>query len=359
MAESPRPPGSLCQAARLGFPHLNRLLLRFPNLTDVDLVHLDSDISPCEFVPEKNLLPPASIDGRLRVVAQGCPNLRKLVLNAATESGMSSVAEETRPRWEQTLLSDFPSLSHSMFDPNCVGEIIKRQNNAFLSFRFFQWVSSQPGFSPVPQFCSVLFNTLVEAKAAKAAKSFLPSFPEFQPQPPSLESFIRCLCDNGAIYDAHDVFSWLKSFQLCAFSISLEFSSFGFSTYMMESGLVGDVDTVGYLIRAFCKDNKLSKAYELLRQVIEATHTPDNIAFTKLISGFCRDGYYVKVSELLHLMIAKDRLPDIFTSQEIIYGLYKNGMRNEAFPDIFTYQEIIYIFDPIHYYYIITSNVKC
>ncbi|XP_043717448.1 F-box protein At5g51370-like [Telopea speciosissima] len=92
-----------------------RLLLRFPNLTDVDLVaacidsprssgillthkflsvHLDSDFSPCEFVPEKNLLPPASIDGGLRVIAQGCPNLRKLVLNAATESGLSSVAEE-------------------------------------------------------------------------------------------------------------------------------------------------------------------------------------------------------------------------------------------------------------------------
>ncbi|XP_043710109.1 pentatricopeptide repeat-containing protein At5g18950-like [Telopea speciosissima] len=76
---------------------------------------------------------------------------------------------------------------------------------------------------------------------------------------------------------------------------------------MMESGLVGDVDTVGYLIRAFCKDNKLSKAYELLRQVIEAGHTPDNIVFIKLISGFCRDESYVKVSELLHLMIAKQK----------------------------------------------------
>ncbi|XP_042509870.1 F-box protein At5g51380-like isoform X2 [Macadamia integrifolia] len=91
-----------------------RLLSRFPNLTDVDLVaacidsprssgillthkflsvHLDSDFWP-EFVPEKNLLPPALIDRGLRVLAQGFPNLRKLVLNAATVSGLSSVAEE-------------------------------------------------------------------------------------------------------------------------------------------------------------------------------------------------------------------------------------------------------------------------
>ncbi|XP_042482424.1 pentatricopeptide repeat-containing protein At5g18950-like [Macadamia integrifolia] len=248
----------------------------------------------------------------------------------------------TRPRWEQTLLSDFPSLNHCMFDPNCFGEIIKRQNNAFLSFRFFQWVSSHPGFSPGPQFCSVLFDTLVEAKAAKAAKSFLLTFPGFQPQPSSLESFIRCLCDDGAIYDALGVFSQLKNLNFMPAlsvwnsallgSLRIERTDLVWDLYakMMESGLVGDVDTVGYLIRAFCKDNKLSEAYELLRQVIEAGHTPDNIAFTKLISGFCRDGNYAKVSELLHLMIAKGRLPDIFTYQEIIFGLCKNGMGNEA-----------------------------
>ncbi|XP_042506522.1 F-box protein At5g51370-like [Macadamia integrifolia] len=92
-----------------------RLLSRFPNLTDVDLVaacidsprnsgillthkllsvHLDADFSPGGFVPEDNLLPPATIDRGLRVLARGCPNLRKLVLIAANEAGLSSVAEE-------------------------------------------------------------------------------------------------------------------------------------------------------------------------------------------------------------------------------------------------------------------------
>ncbi|KAJ4952235.1 hypothetical protein NE237_029067 [Protea cynaroides] len=92
-----------------------RLLSRFPNLTDVDLaaacidsprnsgivlthkllsVHLDSDFLPRGFVPEENLLPPALIDRGLRILAQGCPNLRKLVLFAATESALPSVAEE-------------------------------------------------------------------------------------------------------------------------------------------------------------------------------------------------------------------------------------------------------------------------
>ncbi|XP_043693192.1 F-box protein At5g51370-like [Telopea speciosissima] len=92
-----------------------RLLSRFPNLTDVDLVaacidsprnsgillthkllsvHIDADFLPGRFVPEDNLLPPALIDRGLRALARGCPNLRKLVLIAATESGLSSVAEE-------------------------------------------------------------------------------------------------------------------------------------------------------------------------------------------------------------------------------------------------------------------------
>ncbi|KAJ4955938.1 hypothetical protein NE237_012721 [Protea cynaroides] len=92
-----------------------RLLSRFPNLTDVNLVaacidsprrsgillthkllsvHLDSVLPNGGFIPEENLLPPESIDRGLQVLAQGCPNLRKLVLIAATETGLSSVAEE-------------------------------------------------------------------------------------------------------------------------------------------------------------------------------------------------------------------------------------------------------------------------
>ncbi|XP_042490711.1 pentatricopeptide repeat-containing protein At5g18950-like [Macadamia integrifolia] len=105
---------------------------------------------------------------------------------------------------------------------------------------------------------------------------------------------------------------------------------------MMESGLVGDVDTVGYLIRAFCKDNKLYEPYELLRQVSDAGHTPDNIAFTKLISGFSRDGNYAKNgmgNEALRVFNdLKDRgyAPDRVMYTTMIDGLCKMGRLGEA-----------------------------
>ncbi|XP_058104459.1 F-box protein At5g51370-like [Magnolia sinica] len=99
----------------LDFPFLSsgRLFARFPNLTDVDLVpasiqtpqnssiilthaflslHLGSDFSSGCFFRDELLLPSDFIDNGLRVLARGCPNLRKLVLIAATVMGLSSVA---------------------------------------------------------------------------------------------------------------------------------------------------------------------------------------------------------------------------------------------------------------------------
>ncbi|XP_077235422.1 F-box protein At5g51370-like [Tasmannia lanceolata] len=91
------------------------LVSRFPNLTDVDIVsacigspknsgillthsfisiHLDSHFSDGKFIREEQLLPSDVIDQGLRILARGCPNLRKLVLIAATDTGLASVAVE-------------------------------------------------------------------------------------------------------------------------------------------------------------------------------------------------------------------------------------------------------------------------
>ncbi|KAH7852415.1 hypothetical protein Vadar_024553 [Vaccinium darrowii] len=100
---------------------------------------------------------------------------------------------------------------------------------------------------------------------------------------------------------------------------------------MMDNGVVGDVDTVGYLIQAFCIDGNVSKGYELLRQVLEDGFVPSIVAFNELISGFCKDGKYWRVSALLHTMIAKNCRSGIFTYQEIISSLFKRGIPREGF----------------------------
>ncbi|XP_059666934.1 F-box protein At5g07670-like isoform X2 [Cornus florida] len=92
-----------------------RLFLRFPNLTHVDLVHgcvnsprnsgillthksvtfhIDSNTWSGGFIPERYISSVEKIDLGLKALANGCPNLRKLMVINASEVGLLSVAEE-------------------------------------------------------------------------------------------------------------------------------------------------------------------------------------------------------------------------------------------------------------------------
>uniref|UniRef100_A0A5B7BT61 F-box domain-containing protein n=1 Tax=Davidia involucrata TaxID=16924 RepID=A0A5B7BT61_DAVIN len=92
-----------------------RLFLRFPNLIHVDLVHgcvasprnssillthklvsfhIDSNISQGGYIPEKYIFSADEIDSGLKALANGCPNLRKLMVINASEMGLLTVAEE-------------------------------------------------------------------------------------------------------------------------------------------------------------------------------------------------------------------------------------------------------------------------
>ncbi|XP_044504391.1 F-box protein At5g07670-like [Mangifera indica] len=95
------------------FLESGRLFLRFPNLTNVDLInasivsprnsdillshkllsfHVDSGVS--RFYENHMLLPVEMIDKGLANLASGCPNLRRLVVIGASKFGLLSVAEE-------------------------------------------------------------------------------------------------------------------------------------------------------------------------------------------------------------------------------------------------------------------------
>ncbi|KAL1366966.1 hypothetical protein HN51_021014 [Arachis hypogaea] len=269
----------------------------------------------------------------------------------------------TTPRWETTLLSQYPSFNFK--DPSFFLHYLTHQHNAFLSLRFFYWLCSSCGFSPDQSSCSALFDELVNAGASKAAKALL-DWPDFNPGPHSLEGYIRSLSSGGMVEDALHVFDELQKVGFCPSAETWKKSLLGclkvgrtdlvWTLYgrMLESGVAAniDVETVGYLVKALCVEGKVSKGYELLRQVLGNGLSPDNTVFNTLIRGFCKNGEYDRVSEILHIMIAKKGNPDIFTYQEVINGLLKennseglrvfNDIKDRAyFPDRVMYTTVI------------------
>uniref|UniRef100_A0A7N0TDE8 F-box domain-containing protein n=1 Tax=Kalanchoe fedtschenkoi TaxID=63787 RepID=A0A7N0TDE8_KALFE len=110
--------GRLVRSVKLAdwdFLDSGRVVSRFPNLTDIDLVsacvksprnsgivashkllsfHLDASCLPEEIVECEYLLPASAVDEGLRIVASAYPGLRRLVVIGASEKGLLSVAAE-------------------------------------------------------------------------------------------------------------------------------------------------------------------------------------------------------------------------------------------------------------------------
>ncbi|CAH1448109.1 unnamed protein product [Lactuca virosa] len=121
--------GGLVKSLRLldwDFLDSGRLAHRFPNLLDVDIVqacivsprnsgicfsnkfvsiHVNSFISDSGFIWKPDFLSPNLIDRGVEILAQGCPNLRRLVLLGATKEGLASIANECLALQELELCS--------------------------------------------------------------------------------------------------------------------------------------------------------------------------------------------------------------------------------------------------------------
>ncbi|XAR63219.1 hypothetical protein NMG60_11023082 [Bertholletia excelsa] len=97
------------------FLESGRLIYRFPNLTDINIVRacvrsslnsgilvthrflsvqLDSYLQGGWFLRKQDILDSSLIDRGVGILAEGCPNLRRLVLIGASAKGLSCVAEE-------------------------------------------------------------------------------------------------------------------------------------------------------------------------------------------------------------------------------------------------------------------------
>ncbi|KAL2494314.1 pentatricopeptide repeat-containing protein [Forsythia ovata] len=126
---------------------------------------------------------------------------------------------------------------------------------------------------------------------------------------------------------------------------------------MLEYDVVGDVDTIGYLVQAFCMENNTAKCHKFLRQVLEAGHVSSNAVFNKLISAFCKSetsAAAVMPPEKLYKNMCERGYGEITVSYNtMISGMCLNGKSDEArvlfdqmtekciVPDIITYNSLI------------------
>ncbi|KAF6147838.1 hypothetical protein GIB67_014418, partial [Kingdonia uniflora] len=57
---------------------------------------------------------------------------------------------------------------------------------------------------------------------------------------------------------------------------------------MMDLGVVGYVDTAGFLIRGYCKDGNFEEGYNLLMEFLQSGCALDVIVLTKLMPRYCK-----------------------------------------------------------------------
>ncbi|CAN6975239.1 hypothetical protein Bca4012_000699 [Brassica carinata] len=146
------------------------------------------------------------------------------------------------------------------------------------SLWFFRWLCSTFHYKPDYVSLNLLFGSLLDARAVKAAKGFLDST-GFNPAVTLLERYVKCLCKDGLVDEGIKVCTLLKEKKLRSL---LELYHQG----MRESEF--DVVRVQCLIRALCEGGEVSQAYELLKKVLKQGLDPGHAVYPQLISIWLR-----------------------------------------------------------------------
>ena len=84
------------------------------------------------------------------------------------------------------------------------------------SLWFFRWLCSTFDYKPDYVSLSLLFGSLLDARAVKAAKGFLDST-GFNPEVTLLERYVKCLCKDGLVDEGIKVCTLLKEKKLDRF----------------------------------------------------------------------------------------------------------------------------------------------
>ncbi|XP_033131770.1 pentatricopeptide repeat-containing protein At1g73400, mitochondrial [Brassica rapa] len=117
-----------------------------------------------------------------------------------------------------------------------------------------------------------------------------------------------------------------------------------------------DANTYNVLFFGCCRVRDPKKAMELMEEMIEAGHKPENFTYCAAIDAFCQAGMVDEAAELFEFMVTKGSAvsaPTARTFALMIVALAKSGKEDECFeligrmiamgclPDVSTYKDVV------------------
>ncbi|KAI7750509.1 hypothetical protein M8C21_004897, partial [Ambrosia artemisiifolia] len=166
---------------------------------------------------------------------------------------------------------------------------------------------------------------------------------EFGFSPTVFDIVLKFYAENGLVNNALHVFDEMcrlgrvPSLQACNGLLSGlvrkgEFGSvFGVYEQMGKVGIVPDVCTVSIVVNAYCKDGRVGKGLEFLKEVEEEIGLePNVVTYNSLINGYVGIGDMRRAKGVLELMKGRSVLANMVTYSLFVKGYCKQGKVDEA-----------------------------
>uniref|UniRef100_A0A1D1YT00 Pentatricopeptide repeat-containing protein At4g01400, mitochondrial n=1 Tax=Anthurium amnicola TaxID=1678845 RepID=A0A1D1YT00_9ARAE len=128
--------------------------------------------------------------------------------------------------------------------------------------------------------------------------------------PPGVRSYntlIKAFCRNGRLSVAYHLFNT-----------------------MIEKGLAPDVESYRTLMQGLCRKSQVNTAVDLLEDMLNKGYVPDSLSYTTLLNSLCRKKKLREAYKLLCRMKVKGCNPDIVHYNTVILGFCREGRPRDA-----------------------------
>ncbi|KAL4592553.1 hypothetical protein LXL04_005553 [Taraxacum kok-saghyz] len=244
-----------------------------------------------------------------------------------------------------------------------------------LAFRFFTWAGNQENYTHEPQayneMIDILSNTKYKAKQYRIVCDLLDYMKRNNKTRVPIESLLKILKQYADKHLAH-LHKFAKKKKVKLKKLQPEIDAFNvLLDAFCKSCLVEDAEsmfmkiktklkpnssTYNILFFGWCRVRNPKKSMQILDEMIQVGHTPENFTYNTAIDTFCKSGMLPEASELLNHMKSKGThmsSPTAKTYSIMIVAFARENKMDECFklvddmassgilPDVSTYREII------------------